>query len=420
MNRKKKSSFVSICVFVCMAFFCTVVAEEAKQTGNEEMLKQIDVFIRTLQIIRKQYVDAEKIDTGTLFVGAMQGMASKLDPYSTFIPAKDVKPFLEGTEGLFGGVGITVGVNEKGDIYVVSTVPDGPAEKAGVKAGDIFSAINGVALTEEDKADISKKLRGQPDTSVKLTVIRPSEENHEIEFEIIRKIIEVPTVVGGKVIEGTNIGYVRLLQFMQPSAKHLEKVLRKFEEQKVDSVILDLRGNPGGLLETAVDICGMFLPANSLVVTIRYHSDKFENRKSENFHQYFTKKNGYTVSDKVKLMILVNQESASASEITAGCLRDYGRAVLVGARTFGKGSVQNLIDVGNGHAIKMTIARYYTPDENRPIIDKNGVMPDIKVPMAPDSAISGEKIDLDNDVQLARAVEILKSLPVLVMGSQKK
>ena len=181
---------------------------------------------------------------------------------------------------------------------------------------------------------------------------------------------------------------------------------------------MDLRGNPGGLLESAVAICSFFLAPNSLVVTVKHHSDVHENRESEHFEEHHSLP-GYLFNDKIKMIILVDGESASASEITAGCLRDHRRAVLLGAKTFGKGSVQSIINLDDGSAVKLTVARYYTPDPNRPTIDKNGIVPDITETMRSavlrslEQGFEEGKVDLEKDTQLARALEVLRSFPVL-------
>ena len=417
MRKRMRLHLAALAITLLLALAPAVSSQEAApQNGvDEEMLKQIDMMIRTMQIIRKNYVDIDKVSTAELFQGAMQGMVRKLDPYSVFMEPTELKNFKEGMEGEFGGIGINMQVKD-GKVIVLAVFSGTPAEKAGFKAGDMITAVDGALITREDLDNMLKRLRGPVGSKVRVTLLRPGEDNRSFEVEMERAIIETPSVVDAKVVDGTSIGYVRLLQFQEHTARDLEKVLRDFEGKKVSAIIMDLRGNPGGLLGTAIEVCSMFLPERKLVVTVRHHSDLHENRESERFQEHFTK-GGYKVPDNVGLMLLVDRNSASASEITAGCLRDYGRAVLLGTRTFGKGSVQNVIELGDGNAIKLTIARYYTPDPKRPTIDKNGVSPDITEEMSPaelSAVMTGvNRPDIERDRQFARAVQVLKSLSVL-------
>jgi len=323
---------------------------------------------------------------------------------------------VEDTEGAFGGIGINVNTADN-KVHIVSTTPGAPGEKAGLLAGDLITAVDDKPLNEADLENAVLRLRGKPGTQVKVTVWRQS-EGKSLDFNVTRALIPVPNVTCAQVIEGTTIGFVRVMQFMEPTANNLEKVLRDFEAKKISSLIIDLRGNPGGLLESAVDICSFFLPKDKLVVTVKRHSESHENRESENYKEYHSKA-GYKFPSSVKLVLLVDGATASASEITAGCLRDHRRAVLLGTRTFGKGSVQNIVELGNGSAVKLTMARYYSPDPARPTIDKNGIEPDISASIAQKNlrdvmrGFEEGKLNLEKDTQLTRAVQMLKSLDVL-------
>lgn len=414
MRKIRLSIFAIILTINLVVGFAVYSNESPKNGGDEDVLAQIEIMMQVLQLIRKNYVDIDKVTTKELLQGALKGMTDKLDPHSVFLPPANLQELVEDSEGEFGGIGITVH-NRDNRLYVVEVVDETPAAKAGILAGDVIVSVDGTPLKEADMNDALLRMRGKPGTKVKIGVERPSTKGSH-EFELVRSMIPLPNVIGAQVIKDTSIGYVRVTQFMEPTARKLEKVLRDFSKKEVTAIILDLRGNPGGLLESAVEVCSFFLPENKLIATIKRHSDTRSNRESENFREHFSH-GGYKVSKDVKLLILIDGNSASASEITAGCLRDHKRAVLLGEKSYGKGSVQNVIELGDGSAVKLTIARYYTPDPARPTIDGNGVQPDIYEPAPPmfyggRKNAEGKREDILNDSQIARAVEILKSLSV--------
>ena len=415
--RRKLSLTLAFALLVNLIIGFTAYSEEREAVGgDDEVLATIETIMNVLQLIRRNYVDIDKVSTKELLEGALNGMTEKLDPFSLYLPPTDLKSFVEDTEGSFGGIGINVNTKD-GKAQIVSTTPEAPAEKAGLQAGDIITAVDDKLLTEADLENAVMRLRGKPDTTVKVTVWRQSEEK-SLDFIITRAMIPLPNVTNAQVIDGTSIGFVRVRQFMEPTAQNMEKVLRDFEKKKISSLIIDLRGNPGGLLESAVDLCSFFLPKDKLVVTVKRHSDTHENRESENFREYKSK-DGYKFPASVKLVLLVDGASASAAEIMAGCLRDHRRAVLLGSKTYGKGSVQNIVELDNGSAVKLTVARYYSPDPTRPTIDKNGIEPDITENISMKSlrdimrGFEEGKINIEKDKQLARAIQLLKSLDVL-------
>ena len=417
-NMKRKLTLtLAFALLVNLIIGYTAYSEERGEVGgDDEVLESIETIMHVLQLIRRNYVDIDKVTTKELLEGALNGMTEKLDPFSAYLPPRDLKSLVEDTEGAFGGIGINVNTSD-GKVHIVATTPDAPGEKAGLQAGDIITSVDDKPLNEADLENSVFRLRGKPGTQVKVTVWRQSEEK-SLDFNITRAMIPVPNVTNAQVIEGTEIGFVRVRQFMEPTAQNLEKVLRDFEAKKVTSLIIDLRGNPGGLLESAVDICSFFLPKDKLVVTVKRHSETHENRESENFKEYKSK-GGYKFPASVRLVLLVDGASASASEITAGCLRDHKRAVLLGSKTYGKGSVQNIVELGNGSAVKLTMARYYSPDPARPTIDKNGIEPDIIENISMKSlreimrGFEEGKLSIEKDKQLARAIQLLKSLDVL-------
>ena len=415
--KRKLTLTLAFALLVNLIIGYTAYSEERENVGgDDEVLASIETIMHVLQLIRRNYVDIDKVSTKELLDGALNGMTEILDPFSTYLPPSDLKSLVEDTEGAFGGIGINVNTAD-GKVHIVSTTPDAPGEKAGLQSGDVITAVDDKPLNEADLQNAVLRLRGKPGTTVKVTVWRQS-EGKSLDFSITRAMIPFPNVTNAQVIEGTSIGFVRVSQFMEPTARNLEKALRDFEEKKISSLIIDLRGNPGGLLESAVDVCSFFLPKDKLVVTVKRHSDTHENRESENFKEYKSK-DGYKFPSSVKLVLLVDGASASAAEITAGCLRDHKRAILLGSKTYGKGSVQNIVELGNGSAVKLTIARYYSPDPARPTIDKNGIEPDIteNIPMKSLRDImrgfEEGKLISDKDTQLARAIQLLKSLDVL-------
>lgn len=427
---KEKNVFVAVSVALALNLvfgFFAYADETAKKGGDDNVLKKIGTIMQVLQLIRKNYVDIDKVSTTELLQGALQGMTDKLDPHSTYLPPVDFKALVEDSEGEFGGIGVTVHVVDN-HLLVVSVMKDAPGAKAGIIAGDKIVSVDGKKIDQTDIDAAVLRLRGKPGTKVKVGLLRtaPDAAPENIEVEVTRAMIPLPSVTDAHVIDDSSIGYVRLIQFMEPTAAKLEEALKDFEKQKVTAIIMDLRNNPGGLLESAIDVCSLFLPKDSLVVTVKRHSDTHENRESENFKEHFSR-DGYKVPDKTKLVILVNGGSASASEITAGCLRDHKRAILLGEKTYGKGSVQNVVDLGDGSAVKLTIARYYTPDPKRPTIDGNGVEPDITEKISTEDKIrlirklaNEGRDDVKDDPQLARAVEVLKSLSVLGKNADSK
>ncbi|MBR0458064.1 MAG: S41 family peptidase [Victivallales bacterium] len=390
-------------------------AETAKAGGDDEVLARIDRLMTVLQLIRQNYVDIDKVSTLELLDGAIDGLTSKLDPFSQYLPPHELQELNEETEGEFGGIGITVQQTEEHELKIIKILPNAPGERAGLMLGDIIQAVDDKPTTEEDFNNSMLRIRGKVGSKVKITIKRPSSEKL-LNFQIVRERIPVPSILYTQVLPETTIGYVHIVQFAEPTAKDLQKTLKSFLDQKVTGVILDLRENPGGLLESAVDICSYFLKPKSLVCTTRRHSDTRENRESENFHQFLSN-NKWQFPSNIPIVLLVNGNSASASEITAACLQDHKRATLIGTKTFGKGSVQNIIELDGGSALKLTMARYYTSDPNRETIDKHGVLPDQTVEMTQEQLataflnLENQQVNLEEDAQLKAAVDFLSSKP---------
>ncbi|WP_461828788.1 S41 family peptidase [Aquifex sp.] len=385
-------------------FFAGFILGQTNQKEEKGDYYYLKLFTKALNIVEENYV--EPVPLKKLIYGAIDGMVSSLDPFSDFFTPEEYKEFLSETEGEFGGVGIEITM-EKGRPVVVAPIEGTPAWKAGLRPGDIIIAINGEDTFNMSLIEVVKKIRGKPGTKVKLTILRKG-EGKPIEVEIVRAIIKVPSV---KYVNYKGIGYIKISQFTHGTAKNLEKAIKELKKQNVKGFIIDLRNDPGGLLSEAVAVGDLFIPKGKLIVYTK-------GRKGE-LHRYHAEREPL-IEDK-PIVVLINKGTASASEIVSGALQDYKLATLVGEKTFGKASVQNLIPLEDGSAIKLTIAYYYTPKGR--LIHKKGIEPDIKVPMDEKTwkklfdtirklRFEGhtEKVILlpDIDVQLRKAIELIE------------
>lgn len=324
--------------------------------------------------------------------GAVQGLlGSNGDKYATYFDAKDYKSFSEDTEGSFGGIGVVLGENKQGQAYVVEVYPGTPAAKVGMKQGDVFLTINGVTRSKWTQDEVVKRVRGPQGTKVKLTMVRPNTDTTKagtnVSFTLTRATIDYPntkTQMYGKV------GYVRLGQFNANSEKDMTKAIGDLTKKGAKALVFDLRENPGGLLEQAIDVSSLFIKDGVIV--------RVDQRNKPEQDSYTT---GHKITD-LPLVVLIDGNSASASEITAGALQDYGRATLVGEQSFGKGSVQTIEPLQDGSAVKFTIAHYLTPKKRA--INGIGLTPDYIVVMDPMKQLSQK-----TDTQLQKAIEIAKS-----------
>ena len=358
--------------------------------SNNELYEKIDLFGEVLEKIKKDYVD--DVNESEMMEAAINGVLQSLDPYSAYMSPSLFKEMQTDTRGEFGGLGIEIGM-ESGVVKVISPIDDTPAATAGIKAGDYIVKIGNEQVQGKSLMEAVKLMRGPINTSIKLTIRRKNVKK-PLEFEITRKVIEVKSVNAEILGKKKDLGYIRLKSFNENSDKQFLNIIKKFEKNsKVKSYILDLRNNPGGLLTQAINITDFFLNDGEIVST--------KGRNSSETRKFFARK-----GDEIKgkpIIILINNGSASASEIFAGALKDHKRAIILGENSYGKGSVQSIIPLKNGGGMRLTISKYYLPSGSS--ISEVGVTPDIFVEEEGDDF----KIKSSNDNQLNYALKLLNS-----------
>ncbi len=358
----KKKKFIIISSIITLAVVGIFIGRWGLGNVNaQSSYEELRIFTEVTTLIKKNYVD--DVNVKDLIVGAIKGMLNTLDPHSGYMTPDVYKEFQTETKGEFGGVGIQIGVKD-GLLTVIAPIEDTPAFKAGIEAGDRIIKISGELTKNMSLHEAVSKMRGPKGTPVTLTIMRETWKEPK-DFTIVRDIIKIKSVKAKMLSDG--IGYIKLTQFIETSASELNSAINKLKAEGMNSIILDLRNNPGGLLNVAVDVTGQFLPPKKLVVYIK-------GRTGERT-EYFT--DGKAPLTDMPMVVLVNQGSASASEIVAGALKDWSRAIVIGVQTFGKGSVQSLIPLSDGSALKLTTAKYYTP--NGTSIQGIGISPDITV-----------------------------------------
>ncbi len=358
-----------------------LVPAVASPTSPEKAAREV------LGIINDEALDPS--NDASLTAGVVQGLLDALDdPYANYFDAKHFEYFGEQTRGDFFGIGITIS-DRDGQPYVVSVIAGTPAEAAGLKADDVIVSIDGVKRNKWDLDEVVKRVRGPEGTTVKLEIIREGQKA-PLPFTITRARIDVPNLE--QELVGKDVGYVRLYTFNEKSVGDVADAIAALTKKGAKGFVLDLRDNPGGLLDSSVDMLSLFVKDGIAV--------RVEGRNPSSNAEY--RVSGKTATD-APLVVLVNENSASASEIVAGGLQDYARATIVGVKTFGKGSVQQIEELSFGGAIKLTIAHYLTPKGR--VIDKKGVVPDVEVPMK--AELQAERA---TDVQFERAVEELRRL----------
>ena len=355
----KKVVIAVILVFTVATAGILIGRWKISSVGAEEGYEELKVFTEALSLVRKNYV--EDVKPKDLIYGAIKGMLSSLDPHSAFMSPEQYKEMQVDTKGEFGGLGIQIGIKD-GMLTVIAPIEDTPAYKVGIKSGDRIIKINNEFTKDMGLHDAVSKMRGAPSTSVKITILREGWKETK-DFTIVREVIKIKSVKY-KVLED-GIGYVKLTQFQEQTSSDLSAAMESLAKENINALILDLRNNPGGLLNSAVDVSSQFLPSGKLVVFIK-------DRKGDKIEY---KSNKHKTDFNLPMIVLVNQGSASASEIVAGALKDWNKAVLIGTQTFGKGSVQSVVPLGDGSALRLTTARYYTPKGTS--IQTTGITPDI-------------------------------------------
>ena len=361
-----------LCVNVVIG--ARVYLSSAQAAEKDSAYPSLELFSYAMEKVRKDYVDGKALTYKDLVYAALKGMLNTLDPHSEFMDPEKYKELQNDTQGAFGGLGIVISMRDN-FITVVAPMEDTPGFKAGIMSGDRIIRIDGKSTEKLSLQDAVKYLRGEPGTDVEISVLRPSSGTVR-DFKITRAVIKVDMVkdIDGKKefpLGDTRIGYIRLVQFGEKTSGDLEAAIRKLKDQGMQALVLDLRWNPGGLLEQAVDVCEKFLPRGDLVVTT-------EGRNPSQNSVRKARGRGDEIKN-LPMVVLVNLGSASASEIVAGCLQDSKRAIILGEKTFGKGSVQSILPLSDGSALRLTTAKYYTPSHK--VIHEEGITPDIVVPM---------------------------------------
>lgn len=374
LNRRKlvKNSFIALilAMVVIGASYCfaQVKAQNDSKASSFQYMRKIN---SVFDFVQQNYVD--EIDPVVLYEGALKGMFEALgDPYSVYLDSDYMRDLTDTTEGSFGGVGLTISKpvestpEKPAYVEVASPLEDSPGAKAGIRAGDLIVAVEGRPTSELTMNEVLGLLRGEVGTPVTITILRGT--NMRFDVRLVRALIEVPTAKYG-MIEGTKIGYVRLIEFTPETPIRFQDALDSFEENGYKSLIIDLRDNPGGLINSVVDVADKFIDKGVIVST--------KSRIAIENMEFKASKDKTTAKKNIPIVVLINKGSASASEILSGALKDYKMAYLVGENTYGKGSVQQVRQLSDTDGFKLTMARYYTPSDVN--IDKIGIPPDLEI-----------------------------------------
>ena len=415
---RKRIVIISILVAAVFAVTAFAVSDSEKKK-KDEWYRQVELFSDALAIIQTDYVD--EVQPKDMIYGALKGMLSSLDPHSQFMDPDTYNELKVDTEGKFGGLGIEITIKD-GLLTIVTPIEDTPAWKVGIKAGDRIVKINDDLTRDMTLTDAVKRMRGKSGEAVNLTVWRESEKKL-LEFRIVRDIIKIKDIKEARILED-GIGYIRLVEFRENTSPDINTALENLTKSGMKALILDLRNNPGGLLDSAVKVAEKFVEKGKMIV---YTKGRKGNQDME-----FISRAAHPIID-MPMVVLINEGSASGSEIVAGCLQDYKRAIVVGTKSFGKGSVQTVLPLRDGSALRLTTSKYFTPLGK--VIHGKGVMPDIvveegKIELADaegkkagkpqdifaeiekkDETKKEEKtFDYKSDNQLMRATDILKAV----------
>jgi carboxyl-terminal processing protease len=409
-KNKQFPFFILIGILAINLIYGYQLHNKTNRENPNDKVESVRVLVDAVKILRKNYVDQEKVTYKKLVYSALRGMIKELDKHSQFHNPKDNTAVKEDTNGQFAGIGVTLNYLDK-KLVLKKIIPDGPASRSDLKPGDIIVAVDNVRLTGQGFAEAKDLIKGEKGTSVLLTVARAEVES-ELSFTLIRDIVTVPSVIRSRILPDTKLAYIHLVQFSRDTAEAFEKELKTLTEAGAQGLIIDLRGNPGGMLTTAVKMCSFFLNEDDLVI--------YTKGRDKKDRQDYTAIDGEKFRN-LPIVLLVDEGSASASEILAACLQDYGKAVLVGVKTYGKGSVQTIVDLRDGSAIRFTIAKYYTKSNRT--IHNVGISPDVPVKITKEERLAlrqhlsdlfpteSEYGDFDEkDSQLKAAIGVLQDL----------
>ena len=433
MKRRLTYGLVIVVLALNLGFGAKVYFNTAEAAEKDSPYQNLELFSLVMEKVRKDYVDGTNLTYQELVYGALKGMVGTLDPHSEFLEPEKYNELKSDTQGQFGGLGIVIQTRD-GFITVVTPIEDTPGFRAGILAGDRLMKIDGESADKMSVEDAVKMLRGEPGTDVAITIQRPSTGETK-EHKLTRAVIKVDMAkdINGRKefpVSEDKIGYVRLTQFGERTSDELDAALKKLKGKGMESLILDLRGNPGGLLDQAVEVCEKFLPRGQLVV-----STEGRNVGKSTVRNVTGRSGEYR---NIPVAVLVNLGSASASEIVAGCLQDCAalgkcKAIVIGEKTFGKGSVQEIMPLEGGAALRLTTSKYYTPSHK--VIHEHGITPDIPVPMTEEEerlarlkvSPGGAEAMVDEterelvrnarDPQLERAMDVLKGIKLFTERS---
>lgn len=366
--KKKILIFSAALILIAAVSSMTIFAANEKKAderkAKDDLYKQVELFSYALTTIESEYVDQPKAKD--LIYGALKGLLSSLDPHSQFMDPETYNELRVETEGQFGGLGIEITLKD-GLVTIITPIEDTPAWKAGVKAGDRIVKINDEVARDFTLNDAVKRLRGKPGTDVNILVLREGADKL-LEFKLTREIIKIHDIKQARILED-KIGFIRLVEFRENTPAELFKALENLKKDGADSLILDLRNNPGGLLNVAIKVSEVFLPEGETIV-----STKARHANQDMFFKSHNKKPDYV---NWPMVVLINEGSASGSEILAGALQDNKRAVIEGTKSFGKGSVQTVIPLPDGSALRLTTSKYFTPSGRS--IHGLGIQPDVVI-----------------------------------------
>ena len=392
MGIKAKRSLIASAAFVAIiscVFIYLGCAAEAPKGSSQELYKQVELFSDAVTIIQSGYV--KEVKPKKLVYGALRGMLSSLDGYSQFMSPESFREMEIDTKGQFGGLGVEIGIRD-GVLTVIAPIDGTPAAKAGLKAGDKIVKIDEEVTRDITLLEAVEKLRGKPKTKLELTVVREG-EGKLLDFTIVRSIIKLKSIKAAEMIEG-NIGYIKLVEFQVNTPKELAGRLAHLTKEGMKALVFDLRNNPGGLLDVSTEVSEKFLEKGKTIVSLKGRMAKqnktYRSRGTKSFTDF-------------PMVLLVNKGSASASEIVAGAIQDNRRGIILGTKTFGKGSVQTLVPLKDGSALRLTTAAYYTPGGR--CIREKGIVPDVEVALELPKKESAGKEDIFENLEKKKEKE---------------